>query len=45
MNGDFHDDYGEWDPFAHSIDCLCDHWQEWDGMQHIVQAAEASARL
>jgi hypothetical protein len=48
MNGEFLDDseYGDdWDPFAHSIDCLCDHWQEWDGMQHIVQAAKASARL
>ena len=45
MNGDFLIYPKGWDPYKHSIDMLCDHWQEWDGMQHIVHAAEASARL
>lgn len=33
---EYPDDY---DPWATSIEKLCDHWSEWDGLQHVVAAA------
>ena len=36
LNGDFLDYPPDYDPFQISIDRMCDHWSEWDGMQHIV---------
>lgn len=36
LNGDFLDYPSSYDPFQTSIDKLCDHWSEWDGMQAIV---------
>ncbi len=37
---DYPDDY---DAFQTSIDKLCDHWCEWDGMQEIVEAQRGAA--
>jgi hypothetical protein len=34
--GQFLDYPDEYDPWQTSIDKLCDHWSEWDGMQEIV---------
>ena len=54
MNGDFLEYPEDWDPYKHSIEMLCDHWREWDGMQEVVregraadkeEAAGAGARL
>ena len=36
LNGDFLDYPDGYDPFATSIEKMCDHWSEWDGMRHIV---------
>ena len=36
MNGDFLDYPEDYDPYQFSIEKLCDHWSEWDGMQEIV---------
>ena len=36
MNGDFLDYPEDYDPYRISIEKLCDHWSEWDGMQEIV---------
>ena len=36
---EYPDDY---DPWQTSIDRLCDHWSEWDGMQEIVAESRAS---
>lgn len=36
-------DYPEgYDHIAESIDRLCDHWQEWDGMQSLIKARQES---
>ena len=32
LNGDFLDYPEDYDPFKTSIDKLCDHWSEWDGL-------------
>lgn len=37
FSGNFLDYPADYDPFQTSIDKLCDHWSEWDGMQHIVE--------
>merc|ERR1712194_923269 len=38
--------YGQWleypksyDPWKLSLDAMCDHWSEWEGMRHIVSNA------
>lgn len=36
LNSDFLDYPDDYDPFETSIEKLCDHWSEWDGMWHIV---------
>ena len=36
LNGDFLEYPSNYDPFTMSIEKLCDHWCEWDGMKHIV---------
>ena len=36
LNGDFLDYPESYQPFKTSIDRLCDHWSEWDGMQSDV---------
>ena len=33
LNGDFLDYPSQYDPFKMSIDKLCDHWSEWDGLE------------
>jgi hypothetical protein len=33
-----------YDPFATTLDRLCDHWLEWDGMQNFVAAERAAGR-
>ena len=38
LNGDFLDYPDGYDPFKTSIDKLCDHWSEWDGLRDIVAA-------
>ena len=35
LNGAFLDYPDDYDPFKTSIDKLCDHWSEWDGMSHL----------
>ncbi len=40
--GQFLDYPDSYDPWQTSIDLLCDHWREWDGMQEIVAAARAA---
>ena len=37
---DYPDDY---DPWQTSIDRMCDHWSEWDGMQELVGARDSTA--
>ena len=32
-----------YDPYGYSIEKLCDHWSEWDGMKHIVAEGRAAA--
>lgn len=39
LSGDFLDYPEGYDPYQTSIDRLCDHWSEWDGMHHIVEHA------
>jgi hypothetical protein len=36
LSGEFLEYPEDYDPYQTSIDKLCDHWSEWDGMQHIV---------
>ena len=36
LNGDFLDYPADYDPFAMSIEKMCDHWSEWDGMTEVV---------
>ena len=38
LNGDFLEYPASYDPYKTSIEKLCDHWSEWDGMQHIVNS-------
>ena len=33
LNGDFLEYPTDYDPFQTSVDNLCDHWSEWDGIQ------------
>lgn len=35
LSGGFLDYPDSYDPFRTSIDKMCDHWSEWDGMQHV----------
>ncbi|MCH8333643.1 hypothetical protein IIC65_06890 [Candidatus Sumerlaeota bacterium] len=35
-NGEFLDYPEGYNPWAVSIDALCDHWSEWDGMREVV---------
>jgi len=37
--GQFLDYPPTYDPWKTSVDKLCNHWSEWDGMQEIVAAA------
>ena len=37
LNGDFLDYPEDYDPFATSIEKMCDHWSEWDGMANIAK--------
>jgi hypothetical protein len=39
--GQFLDYPEDYDPWQTSIDKLCDHWSEWDGMQELVAVARA----
>ena len=32
-----------YDAYGYSIEKLCDHWSEWDGMKHIVAEGRAAA--
>lgn len=41
-NGEFLEYPDDYDPWQVSMDAMCDHWSEWDGMQEVV--AEARAR-
>lgn len=41
LNGDFLEYPDDYDPFETSIERLCDHWSEWDGMQHVVSTSVA----
>ena len=41
LSGDFLDYPPTYDPYQVSIDKLCDHWSEWDGMQSILQVQES----
>ena len=36
LNGDFLDYPGHYDPFEYSIEKLCDHWSEWQGMSQFL---------
>ncbi len=36
LNGEFLEYPDSYDPFKTSVDKMCDHWSEWDGMQHLV---------
>ena len=36
LNGDFLEYPESYDPYQTSIDRMCDHWSEWDGMQETV---------
>ena len=42
LNGDFLEYSGSYDPFKTSVEKMCDHWSEWDGMKHIVGLSEES---
>lgn len=42
-NGEFLDYPENVDPWTASIDALCDHWSEWDGMQALVAAERAKS--
>jgi hypothetical protein len=37
LNGDFLEYPDSYDPYKTSIDKLCHHWSEWDGMQQIIE--------
>lgn len=41
LNGDFLDYPESYDPYATSVDRMCDHWSEWDGMRGIEAASES----
>ena len=44
MFGQFLDyDLASYNPWKTSIEKLCDHWSEWDGMKHIVAEGRAAA--
>jgi hypothetical protein len=43
LSGDFLDYPDDYNPYQTSIDKLCDHWSEWDGLQHLVAGAEDAA--
>lgn len=46
FSGEFLDFPEGYDPYGYSIEKLCDHWSEWDGMKHIVaEGRRAAARL
>ena len=45
LNGDFLDYPPDYDPYGTSIDKLCDHWSEWDGMRDAVSAARTLVSL
>ncbi|MCY3884987.1 MAG: hypothetical protein OXG24_08760 [Gammaproteobacteria bacterium] len=45
LNGDFLAYPDGYDPFATSVQKMCDHWCEWDGMSHIVDEQPELAEL
>ena len=42
LNGDFLEYPDSYNPFKVSIDKMCNHWSEWDGMQEVIQANTTS---
>ena len=44
-NGGFLDFDEGYNPWKASIDTMCDHWSDWDGMQEVVAEARTAGRL
>ena len=41
----FEYDLDQYDPFQTSIEKMCDHWSDWDGMQEVVGEARAQGLI
>ena len=41
----FEYDLDQYDPFKTSIEKMCDHWSDWDGMQEVVGEARAQGLI
>ena len=44
LNGDFLDYPDHYNPYQTSVDKLCNHWSEWDGMADIVKKERSKHR-
>lgn len=45
LSGDFLDYPEDYNPFETSVEKMCDHWSEWDGMREVVAEANATVAM